>query len=128
MKATLYLGAFKGLTPGQIKTRLADRDWVDAWIDGLYDYRHYHPEAHEVVVLLSGWARVELGGAGGDEHRLKAGDAVLIPAGLNHRCLEASPDCQVMGAYPPGSRVRNVRAEHNGVPCVDTPGYEQEPA
>lgn len=45
---------------------------------------------------------MRLGGPDGDTYTLKAGDAVLLPAGTGHRNIESSADFQIVGAYPPG--------------------------
>jgi uncharacterized protein YjlB len=75
--------------------------WSGAWRDGVYRFVHYHSTAHEVLGVYRGWARVRFGGTTGKVFDLQAGDAVVIPAGVGHQCLEASEDFQVVGAYPP---------------------------
>ena len=47
-------------------------------------------------------ARVRLGGDGGVVLDVKAGDALLLPAGVGHQNLGASADLLVIGAYPKG--------------------------
>jgi uncharacterized protein YjlB len=62
----------------------ARNGWGDSWRDGIYDYLHYHSRIHEVLGIARGQARVRLGGKRRRTLVLKAGDAVLIPAGTGH--------------------------------------------
>jgi PAS domain S-box-containing protein len=73
----------------------------DTWRDGIYDYVHYHSRIHEVLGIARGSATVRLGGNKGRVLKLKAGDAVVIPAGTGHQCLSASKAFLAVGAYPP---------------------------
>ena len=52
---------------------------------------------------------MRFGGEGGATVQAKAGDAVLIPAGVGHKRLSGSPDLLVIGAYPRGQRADLMR-------------------
>ena len=52
--------------------------------------------------IAAGWIRVSLGGESGRTVELRAGDVVVIPAGVAHKNEGASPDLVVVGAYPGG--------------------------
>jgi uncharacterized protein YjlB len=75
-----------------------------AWRNGLYAHHHYHSTAHEMLGIAAGSVRIRLGGAGGKTAEMRAGDVVMIPAGVAHKSERASPDLVVVGAYPHGQR------------------------
>jgi uncharacterized protein YjlB len=76
--------------------------WSGIWVDSVFDYHHYHSTAHEAMAVTLGWADIQFGGENGEVVTLRTGDVVLIPAGVSHCKLAASPDFQVIAAYPPG--------------------------
>ena len=75
--------------------------WGNSWRDGIYDYVHYHSRIHEVLGIARGTGMVQFGGPKGRTFVLRAGDVAILPAGTGHRCLKASDDFLVVGAYPP---------------------------
>jgi uncharacterized protein YjlB len=82
--------------------------WRGSWRDGIYAYCHFHSNAHEVLGIARGDVEVELGGAGGRTVRLKAGDLMLVPAGVGHRKVRGSSHLLVVGAYPAGQQKYNI--------------------
>ncbi|MBE7375773.1 cupin domain-containing protein [Pseudomonas lopnurensis] len=85
--------------------------WPSAWRGSIYDYQHYHSTAHEVLGVFRGQARVMVGGERGREVELRAGDALVLPAGTGHCCLQASTDFQVAAGYPVGQRYDLLRPD-----------------
>lgn len=79
--------------------------WAPAWRAGLYSVPHYHGVAHEVLGVFRGWAKAQLGGTTGPLVTLRAGDALLLPAGVAHENRGDSGDFCAVGAYPRDQRV-----------------------
>jgi uncharacterized protein YjlB len=102
---TVYRSAVKlprSLDPAAVWEALFESNgWDDTWRNGIYDYLHYHSRIHEVLGIARGSVIVRLGGNTGRILKLKAGDAVVIPAGIGHQCLSASKMFMAVGAYPP---------------------------
>ena len=83
--------------------------WGGTWRNGIFPFHHYHSTAHEALGIAAGEAEVRFGGEAGKTIRVRAGDAVLIPAGVGHKRLSATDDLLVIGAYPAGQRADLMR-------------------
>lgn len=92
----------EGANASAYEERFAANGWLGAWRNGVFAFHHYHTTAHEVLGIYRGWARVVLGGDGGHEIALYAGDVVVIPAGVAHCKRDGSADFAVVGAYADG--------------------------
>lgn len=82
--------------------RFAGNDWTNSWRNGVYSFPHYHSTSHEVLGVYSGAATLRLGGEHGKNVDVRAGDVIVIPAGVAHQNIGASDDFGVVGAYPGG--------------------------
>lgn len=80
----------------------AANGWQGSWRNGIFDFAHYHSNAHEVLAICRGWATVRFGGETGTTLTVQAGDVALLPAGTGHQRLSPSGDLLVVGAYPAG--------------------------
>ncbi|HZT86691.1 MAG TPA: cupin domain-containing protein [Stellaceae bacterium] len=105
---TLPLILYRGALPAApdraaaFEGMFARNGWPGAWRNGIYGHHHYHSTAHEALGIAAGSARVRVGGEGGASVELRAGDVVVIPAGVAHKREAASADLLVVGAYPRG--------------------------
>ena len=77
--------------------------WPAAWRNGIHPFHHFHSTAHEALGVFRGTATACFGGEHGVEATVSAGDVVIIPAGVGHKGLAASPDLGIVGAYPEGT-------------------------
>ncbi|UNL83551.1 cupin domain-containing protein [Priestia koreensis] len=76
--------------------------WLNSWTNGIFNYHHYHSNAHEVLGVIKGHATVQLGGESGKTLAIKSGDVIVLPAGTGHKLIESSDEFKVAGAYPNG--------------------------
>jgi uncharacterized protein YjlB len=99
----LYRGVeAAGAGAGAIRALFSDHGWGGSWVDGVFDFHHFHSTSHEVLGVISGRATLELGGPQGRAFDVSAGDVVVLPAGTGHRRASSDPAFAVVGAYPAG--------------------------
>lgn len=85
---------------GRIESIVRSNGWGKCWRDGIYAFPHYHSRIHEALAVARGHASVRFGGERGEIFAIATGDAVVLPAGTGHQCLDASGDFLAVGAYP----------------------------
>ncbi|WBU31140.1 hypothetical protein OOZ54_06500 [Rhodopseudomonas palustris] len=99
-----------GREPEQAIEELFEQNgWGDRWRNGIFDYHHYHATVHEALGVARGRAMVLFGGEQGEAIELTPGDIAVLPAGTGHKCLFASHDFSVVGAYPQGPKMQVTR-------------------
>ena len=103
----------------QVRATLAGNGWGGSWVNGIFDYHHYHSTSHEVLAICGGRAEVRFGGEHGITLTLVAGDVVVIPAGVAHKSLGAGDDLVVVGAYPRGQEGYDMCCKRDERPHAD---------
>lgn len=97
--------------PAAAQALLRENDWVGNWVNGVFDYWHYHVTGHEVLGCVEGEAEIGFGGDHGVKVTFAAGDVVAIPAGVGHKRLsDRRGGFTVVGGYPPGQSGAITRA------------------
>jgi len=81
----------------------AKNRWKDSWRAQMYGFNHFHSGTHECLGVARGKLVARFGGAKGRKVELKAGDVVIIPAGVGHNHIRQSKDLPIVGAYPANS-------------------------
>ncbi len=89
----------------------ARQGWGGSWVDGVFDFHHFHSTSHEVRGVVAGTATIVLGGPQGEAFDVAAGDVVVLPAGTGHRRRAAAGGFTVVGAYPAGQESYDLLRE-----------------
>src|SRR3954469_21122568 len=87
---------------GSARDLFAAHGWGGSWVNGIFDFHHFHSTSHEALAVVAGHAVVELGGPQGRAFDVAAGDVLVLPAGTGHRRASADRGFTVVGAYPAG--------------------------
>src|SRR4051794_41806664 len=66
--------------PGAARALFARHGWGGSWVDGVFDFHHFHSNAHEVLAVVAGGATLELGGAQGGNFEGSPGGGAGLPA------------------------------------------------
>ncbi|MEM1504297.1 cupin domain-containing protein [Domibacillus sp. 8LH] len=114
-------------TPSEIEPAFNRNGWTNSWVNGIFDYHHYHTNTHEVLGVKSGDAVVQIGGEQGERLEIQTGDVIVLPAGTGHKRLSQSPDFSVVGAYPNGQSP-NLKKLDTGSRAQSLSEIEQVPA
>lgn len=83
-----------------IQAFLKQNHWINSWVDGIYNYDHYHSNTHEALIIIVGTCTVQIGGEDGKCYDIGIGDVVIFPAGVAHKNIGSSDDFKCIGAYP----------------------------
>lgn len=83
--------------------------WGGTWVYTVYPFWHFHTKGHEVLSCVAGSAKIGFGGDDGIVADVSVGDVAVVPAGVGHKKLSASPGFQMAGGYPPKQEGNIVR-------------------
>ena len=130
LPVVLYRGVLRP-DPDGMEQAFAANGWSNAWRDGIFAYHHFHSTAHEVLAIAQGEVQVMFGGPSGRTAAVRAGDVVVIPAGVGHCNLGQGSDLLVIGAYPGGAEcdIRRgdpgeLRAAQRSIAAVPAPACD----
>ncbi|WP_051348483.1 cupin domain-containing protein [Peribacillus kribbensis] len=101
LSVMIYKGALAE-DPEKTEGIFNKNNWLNSWSGGVFPYHHYHSNTHEVLGVIKGTARLQIGGEKGKEFNVEPGDVMVLPAGTGHKKLDSSEDFEVAGAYPDG--------------------------
>ena len=100
----IYHAVFVPADASQIESHLYSiGEVIPKWRYTMYSTTHFHSTTHEVLSISSGSARLCFGGdenPGRIEVDVRAGDVIVVPAGVAHRLLEDKGAFQMVGSYP----------------------------
>ena len=102
---------YRGVNADDPRALFAQHGWGGSWVNGVFDFHHFHSTSHEVLAVLEGKATLELGGPQGQSFDVAAGDVIVLPAGTGHRRATARDGFRVMGAYPAGQEDYDLLGE-----------------
>ncbi|GMG84438.1 cupin [Paralimibaculum aggregatum] len=102
LPAVVFPGALAGAGAADVARLYRENRWGGTWRFTVFDRHHYHSNAHEALACVAGAAVIRLGGPGGADLRLAAGDLAVLPAGTGHCRMQAEDGFSVVGAYPAG--------------------------
>src|SRR4051794_41779460 len=67
--------------PDAAREGFAAHGWRGSWVDGVFDFHHFHSTSHEVLAVVAGAATIELGGPPRGAFADPGGPGASPPAG-----------------------------------------------
>jgi uncharacterized protein YjlB len=119
--------------PEAARELFREHGWGGSWVNGVFDFHHFHSTSHEALAVVAGQATLELGGPQGEAFEVVAGDVLVLPAGTGHRRATARNGFTVVGAYPRGQEnydllrgddPAEVEAARERIAALEAPGQD----
>jgi uncharacterized protein YjlB len=101
--------------PAACERLFQSHGWGGNWRNGIFPFHHFHSNAHEVLGIVSGAAKVTLGGPGGERLTVEAGDVLVLPAGTGHKREDSGSGLLVIGGYPAGQENYDTGSASGGL-------------
>jgi uncharacterized protein YjlB len=100
--------------PSDVEALVTKHGFEPQWRYSMFDFDHFHSTTHELLVPFRGRATIVLGGM--ERLDVRAGDVLLLPAGVAHRAERAEDGFCMVGSYPAGAKSwDNCRGGEAGV-------------
>lgn len=87
--------------------------YSNGWVNGIFNYHHFHSTTHEVLACIAGEGSIQLGGPEQSTYTITKGDVLLLPAGIAHKKIQATNNFQIAGAYPNGLKPDIQKGNHS---------------
>jgi uncharacterized protein YjlB len=98
-------------TPDAIRAAMEPNHWIKGGVFKHYPSHHFHSLTHECYAVFKGRSRLLLGRGPldtpedsdndvGIQVTVNTGDAIVLPAGVAHCCLESEGGYEYVGLYP----------------------------
>ena len=75
----IYRGVDAAAGAVAARALFAAHGWGGSWVDGVFDFHHFHSTSHEALAVVAGRATLELGGPQGEAFDVAAGDVLVLP-------------------------------------------------
>ena len=93
---------YRGVQWRDARSLLAAHGWGGSWVNGVFDFHHFHSTSHEVLAVISGQRDARARRSAGQRLRGRGRRRHRAARGYGHRRARADGDFRVVGAYPAG--------------------------
>ena len=88
--------------PMTARSRFAEHGWGGSWVDGVFDYHHFHSTSHEVLAVVAGGRRSSSAARRARRSRSRRATSSSSPPAPGTGGRGATARSRVVGAYPAG--------------------------